>query len=263
MANSVTGLSTQREQQYQERLLLRLASRFEPMYRREIKRAMTELGRYPNNTGKQAEVLANHGQRLNKILTSEYNASFELFGERLLNSFMKSHRKMEVKKEIPATTLYNNQQQGWISINASRKVTQIAGTTEKQAMEIINTYLADAVADGLGERETALLIQKNIAAVGGQLSTLRARTIARTEGHNASQASQDIAARSSELPMTKEWVSSGGERTRETHSDADGQVVSMNDSFTVGGDSLMYPGDPNGSAEETINCRCIVAYIPG
>jgi len=30
----------------------------------------------------------------------------------------------------------------------------------------------------------------------------------------------------------------------------------MDEPFTVGVDSLMYPGDPMGSAAEIINCEC-------
>jgi len=30
----------------------------------------------------------------------------------------------------------------------------------------------------------------------------------------------------------------------------------------VGGERLMYPGDPSGSAENVINCRCAVGHIP-
>jgi hypothetical protein len=35
----------------------------------------------------------------------------------------------------------------------------------------------------------------------------------------------------------------------------------MDEPFTVGGASLMYPGDPAGPAEEVINCRCCVGFI--
>ena len=53
------------------------------------------------------------------------------------------------------------------------------------------------------------------------------------------------------------------DRTRETHAEADGQVVPVDDVFIVGDDELEYPRDPGGSAEETINCRCVsVPVLP-
>jgi uncharacterized protein with gpF-like domain len=60
--------------------------------------------------------------------------------------------------------------------------------------------------------------------------------------------------------MRKVWISAEDDRTREDHIEADGQAVGMQDSFTIGGWELAYPGDPNGPAEQIINCRCTVGY---
>jgi len=38
--------------------------------------------------------------------------------------------------------------------------------------------------------------------------------------------------------------------------DADGQAVDLEEAFTIWGESLQYPGDPAGSAGNTINCLC-------
>jgi uncharacterized protein with gpF-like domain len=85
--------------------------------------------------------------------------------------------------------------------------------------------------------------------------------IARTETHGAANYGAGRAARETNLPLNREWIASGDERTRETHAEADGQIVGMDEPFTVGGASLMYPGDPAGPAEEVINCRCSVGFI--
>lgn len=52
------------------------------------------------------------------------------------------------------------------------------------------------------------------------------------------------------------WNCAMIETSREDHVDADGQTVDAGDSFDVGGESLMYPGDPSGSDEQTCNCLC-------
>ncbi len=36
----------------------------------------------------------------------------------------------------------------------------------------------------------------------------------------------------------------------------------MNESFTVGGVKMKYPGDPNGGAENVCNCRCTQIFRP-
>lgn len=45
---------------------------------------------------------------------------------------------------------------------------------------------------------------------------------------------------------------------RISHMLADGQVRKPNEPFLVEGEELMYPRDPAGSAENTINCHCLV-----
>lgn len=56
--------------------------------------------------------------------------------------------------------------------------------------------------------------------------------------------------------MIKEWVAVNDNRTRPSHRHANGQQVSLDQPFNVGGEELMYPGDSNGSASNVINCRC-------
>jgi hypothetical protein len=55
------------------------------------------------------------------------------------------------------------------------------------------------------------------------------------------------------------WVSMHDGAVRETHVKADGQIVSVNATFEVGGYKLRYPGEPVGPPEIWMNCRCLVA----
>lgn len=57
--------------------------------------------------------------------------------------------------------------------------------------------------------------------------------------------------------VVKEWIAILDSKTRSNHAQADGQIVPVNESFSVGGESLRYPRDPNGSAGNIINCRCV------
>lgn len=52
------------------------------------------------------------------------------------------------------------------------------------------------------------------------------------------------------------WVTVGDAKVRPEHAAADGQQVGLNEPFDVGGEPLMYPGSPEGSAGNVINCRC-------
>ena len=56
----------------------------------------------------------------------------------------------------------------------------------------------------------------------------------------------------------KTWVCVGDNRTRPAHKLANNQTVEIDEPFVVDGEKLMYPGDPNGSAKNIINCRCYI-----
>ena len=61
--------------------------------------------------------------------------------------------------------------------------------------------------------------------------------------------------------VAKMWHSNHDDRVRFDHSTADKQVVMVYESFLVGGEQLMYPGDPQGSPGNVINCRCWLEYF--
>jgi hypothetical protein len=251
----ITGLTPIREQAYQERVMLTLARQSEKAITREIQRATRAIGRDVEGA------IDTHEQRMSDIITGLYNRAFNEFGRRMWNAAKKSNKPDEVKRDVPLTPQFDLARKIWIRSVAAEKVTQIAGTTKEQAQRIIQNATADAIADGLDEAQTASLIQARIATDGGNLSRLRSRVISRTESHAASNASNQMAAKASGLPMVKEWISSGDiTRTRDTHIFANGQKVGIDEPFVIGGDYLMQPGDPSGSAKEVINCRCSVGY---
>lgn len=84
---------------------------------------------------------------------------------------------------------------------------------------------------------------------------VRAERIARTESTGAANyaALQALAA---EGATHKQWLAARDKRTRDSHAEADGQVQPLKEPFLVGDSPLMMPGDPNGPARETVNCRC-------
>ena len=59
----------------------------------------------------------------------------------------------------------------------------------------------------------------------------------------------------------KMWVTMGDLKVRAWHVAAHGQTVAVIMAFVVMGEMLMYPGDPNGSAKNIVNCRCVTAYL--
>ncbi len=65
-----------------------------------------------------------------------------------------------------------------------------------------------------------------------------------------------IAQRDYGFEIEQRWVATLDAVTRDAHIIADGQTRALGETFDVGGEQLRRPGDPRGSIENTINCRC-------
>lgn len=90
----------------------------------------------------------------------------------------------------------------------------------------------------------------------------KAIRIVRTEStriYNAAQYDSILHAESQGLEMTKTWISSRDDRTRESHEELDGVTIPVDEPFEIDGDEGMFPGDFS-RAENVINCRCAVQY---
>lgn len=116
--------------------------------------------------------------------------------------------------------------------------------------ELANASLAEQVAAVRAAIDEVFAGRKNDAL-----------TIARTETTRAYNFATREAWTQSEVVEAQEWLTAGDSAVRETHAEVDGDIVPLGGSFRVGGDELEYPGDPSGSAEETINCRCTLLPV--
>lgn len=92
----------------------------------------------------------------------------------------------------------------------------------------------------------------------------RARTTARTEMMNVTNAGVLEGYRQSKVVKYKKWKCECGNRSRDTHIDADNIVALVDEPFVVGGYQLMHPGDRSlgAPAREIINCRCCMSEVP-
>lgn len=101
-----------------------------------------------------------------------------------------------------------------------------------------------------------------------ELSSMRARRIARTETVTAANGAAIINAKESGLLMNKEWLSVHDKRTRHSHREVDGQTIPLDAAYDVNGTMMQQPGartQPNGlevPAAEVVNCRCTQRFIP-
>ena len=257
MAKTLTGMTPQREQRLTELMVERLAQSVEPRLRKEIRRAMLAYADSYNNDIKTAQAQQDHSTAITAILTPMWSRAFTTFGRRMLEGY----KRYDPREAVKSLDVYEQAFRRFLAVYGARKVTQIIGTTQSQAVKLITAAIDEAQQEGFGEIETAKVVLSNVRSQAGVLSSYRAKMISRTESHSAAMTSNHTAAKSTGLPLLKEWVASRSERTRPDHEEANGQRVKIDDSFIVGGEYLLMPGDPSGSAEQIINCRCAQIYV--
>lgn len=115
--------------------------------------------------------------------------------------------------------------------------------------------ISGEISRGLASGQMYSEITRNIAS-WARIPKNNAVRIARTEAHRIqTKASMNACnkAKSKGADVVKQWDASLDKRTRDSHAQVDGEIRELDEKFSNG---LMYPGDPSGSAEEVINCRC-------
>lgn len=137
-----------------------------------------------------------------------------------------------------------------------------------EVQDLIQREINTAVSQGDAPDAIARRVDLLLSATGSQRWQNRAQVIATTEVHRMANAARQAAAMQvqrieGDPHLTKKWLAHRDERTRADHRDADGQVVPLNEAFTVGDGPMLYPGDPAAPAEQVVNCRCSMGIRDG
>lgn len=147
---------------------------------------------------------------------------------------------------------YEDYADQFLADNAGSKIDGITDTDQQ--------WLANSIRSGVSEGKSNDEIASDLTDSFDNMSDGRAATITRTETASAfNYASNETATDLMPDGSTKVWNTTS-DNPRPAHDDADGQEVDITDSFDVGGEALDYPGDPDGSDWNTINCLCVVSY---
>ena len=152
---------------------------------------------------------------------------------------------------------------------------QFAQPVSETTAEGVHALLAAAQAEGWGidatTRRMGVLFEQWIEGGGNpedfdwlleRLPAYRREMIARTETIRAAGAGSYELGKEWGV-QKKEWLSADDARTRDSHREANGQQVMMDEPFIVGGYPMRYPGDAGlgAPAAEFVNCRCTVLLI--
>lgn len=252
MPKRLLDQNPQRERRRQERILLVLERRFAGRFAREIVSEMRRMVEFFEITGEIPPTYERHRQRLMGIEVDLAEAATRAFGGRVVQQGKDAGLLLETKFDFSA--FFKRTALEYVANEMiRRRITNMAETTRKQVVDQVRRGFDE----GLGIADIAV----SVLEAAPRIARFRGPTIARTETHGAANNGADAAARETGLVLNKEWIAVKDARTRDPHAVADGQVVGMDDLFNVGGERLRYPGDPNGSAENVINCRCATGHI--
>lgn len=126
--------------------------------------------------------------------------------------------------------------------------------------KIIKSKVISGVLKGENIYKIADDLQNDLTTMN-RASAVRAARTAVTSAQNGGRQDTMNAAAKMGIKIRKRWVSAKDNRTRDAHGAADGQIVDIDKPFNVGGEEMMFPGDPNGSGWNVYNCRCAVVSV--
>lgn len=125
----------------------------------------------------------------------------------------------------------------------------------------IHQEIEDDLAEGIDNQEPLRDLVKRISGKFAEIYKGRGKVIADTETAAAYSYSRNQAMRAAGVER-KKWLHSPLAKVpRPGHLAMHGKTVGIDEAFPTGTPPLMYPHDPNGSAEDVINCHCIAIPV--
>lgn len=144
--------------------------------------------------------------------------------------------------------------------NLRRALEQQAQRFAVRVNETTYARLKEELQAGLDAGEGGYKLSQRVTNVMQDRIRSSAQTIARTETNIAYTESTLQSYKQSGVVYGKRWLAAMDERTRETHVEAHGQTVGIDEDFDVGDGTGEGPG-LIGIAEEDINCRCTITPV--
>jgi len=150
----------------------------------------------------------------------------------------------------------------WVEANTGERIISVQGTLKEWVQNTVQRYVDIALENGTG---IELITQRvkdflNFEFVGYQ--EWKVRQIVANEVLTAYSVSNKIGADSTGLDYTKTWIWSGSKDPHHNHIPLNGKTIGKDELFTVGQYTAKYPRDLTLGPEESIGCKCAIAYRP-
>jgi hypothetical protein len=136
-----------------------------------------------------------------------------------------------------------------------------------ETYNLIFAAITDTVNGGGDPQAVANAVDKVLTWTGSEYWPHRARVIAITETTRAYGAGTLAAgmeqSRVTGKKLQKKWLTEVDNRVRPQHRAVTRDPIPLTAMFQVGPDLMLFPGDPMGSPDEVINCRCDLQIVDG
>jgi uncharacterized protein with gpF-like domain len=264
-------MANDRELRLQRRIALLLERRYARRFRLEIRRAsMVLIGGYKEN-GQLPVASFVHERNMEMIIGELAERAVAAFGDRILNASIPVYTAD--RKSFSPSGGHKNTMETKSFADFLRRVAaeyvqnELTRETIRRITTTTREQIVAQIAHGDKEGWGVAKIARAMTRVVPSISRSRAALISRTETHNASSTGSFQAAKQVGIPLWKQWIAVSGDRTRDSHAEMSRDPIPMDEPFQVsrsdgGVDYMMHAGDrENGSAENTINCRCSIGYV--
>ena len=260
----------------QLRKRMQLEAQLEGSLRTEFNRVVREYRRNYRATGSEGpELIAQHRTRLATLLEASYRRSARRFkGDAAVELRVPERTDTEFRDLVDASleawsrqtaftvsgyisvTTQNNVRQSVqraVSIAAEAGETLDQATTALQSSQVLQTILRNR-AEGIAVSETTNGVETTklteVQAYAGEVPEV---------GRNLGLQPVDPV----QGAVRKRWQTILDGRERQSHRDANGQTVPLDQPFVVQGENLMYPRDSSmgASLNNIIGCRCSTRYV--
>lgn len=133
----------------------------------------------------------------------------------------------------------------------------------------VHAKVVKEILEGSNAGESTAQIARRVDSVltytGSENWDGRARLIAQTEGtrhRNSSMLAHGLLSeKNGRRDITKQWLTTMDNRERTAHKEANNKVEILSQPFIVGGETMLFPGDPTASPENVCGCRCDLRLI--
>lgn len=191
---------------------------------------------------------------------SDFGIYLDKFSKKVEKTLIKNFRSnLNERSEYLKSSKVTDIKMSTIKYKLDERYRKSVGSKVKGITETTRESLERVIRDNreLPYSEIAEKIAEKIET----MSLARAITIAKTEINKTSnEVDNDIALET--LAKNKTWLHTGrGKTDRADHLALDGVTIPIEDKFTMGNGELAdYPLDPSLSAENSINCACMVVF---